>query len=446
MRKTLALVALLTLLAPAAAHAQKVSKETITFRDKKRAYYLFVPEGLSAERPAPLVLLLHGSGRNGLSLVDKWKELAKKEGFVIAGPDSADSQGWWLPGDGPDFLHEVTEQIKSKLPVNPRRVYLFGHSAGANFALLMAVIESEYFAAAAVHAGAMRPEGQRFIDRAARKIPVLIQVGTEDPLFPVSVVRETRDAFKSRGFDVRLTEIPGHTHWYYDRAPSINAEAWGFLKAHELAAEPRYEPYGPAAGGKAGARTRKATDAYNSGVRRHQSGDLAGAVADYTRALEADPDFADALTNRAAARLTVGETAAALEDLTRSIALDPNNAVAYMNRGIAHRALKRPAEAVADHTRSLALKPSAEAFYNRAVVRQESGEEDLALEDYSKAILYDAKMAEAYVNRGLILLRRGRDAEAQADFDAAFRLNPALRPQYEPHIKNTRLIRESQKP
>ncbi|HWW76511.1 MAG TPA: hypothetical protein VNZ44_14030, partial [Pyrinomonadaceae bacterium] len=65
---------LLLLLSPCALAADKISKETIEYEGKRRTYYLFAPA--SAKTPAPLVLLLHGSGRNGLSLVEKWKELA----------------------------------------------------------------------------------------------------------------------------------------------------------------------------------------------------------------------------------------------------------------------------------------------------------------------------------------------------------------------------------
>ena len=37
--------------------------------------------------------------------------------------------------------------------------------------------------------------------------------------------------------------MPGHTHWYYDLAPSINASAWEFLKKYELTSDPRYSSY-----------------------------------------------------------------------------------------------------------------------------------------------------------------------------------------------------------
>lgn len=237
------LLALLLMLAPPAS-GEKVLKESIRSEGKDRAYYLFVPDKLSPAASAPLVVLLHGSGRNGLTLVDKWKELAKKEGFIIAGPDASGSRGWRIPEDGPDFIRDLVEALKAKHPINARRVYLFGHSAGAGQALYLSVLESEYFAATAVHAGALGKEAHPLMERAPRKIPISIFVGTKDDLFPLPVVRATRDALNARGFNkVELTEIEGHTHWYYDRAPQINRSAWEFLKAHELPAEPKYEQY-----------------------------------------------------------------------------------------------------------------------------------------------------------------------------------------------------------
>lgn len=225
------------------ASAADVTKELIESQGKKRAYYLFVPDKLSASKPVPLLVVLHGSGRNGLSLVDKWKSLAEKEGIILAGPDSSNSAGWRVPEDGPDLLHDLVEALKAKYSINPRRVYLFGHSAGAGQALYMSFYESQYFAAAAIHAGALQEQSFPIIDYAKRKIPIGIWVGTEDPLFPLPKVRATRDAIKERGFTVQLTEIPGHNHWYYDRAPKINKEVWEFLQKHELTEDPQYVQY-----------------------------------------------------------------------------------------------------------------------------------------------------------------------------------------------------------
>ena len=220
-----------------------ITKELLTSNGKTRAYYLYVPATVKADAPVPLVVLLHGSGHVGMSLAEKWKDLAKKENFIIAGPDSLNSQVWATPVDGPDFLRDLVEELKKKYPINPRRVYLFGHSGGAVFGLSMGLMESEYFAATAVHAGALGGNSQRLAEVAQRKIPMFIQVGDVDPFFPLKVVKETRDVLNKNGFAVELTEIPRHDHWYYDMAPKINLAAWEFLKKYQLDQDPVFAQY-----------------------------------------------------------------------------------------------------------------------------------------------------------------------------------------------------------
>jgi poly(3-hydroxybutyrate) depolymerase len=235
----------LLLLCPALAKADddKIVKNAVTSEGKKRTYYLFVPEGVTKEKPAPLLVLLHGSGHNGRLLVEHWRKLAAQEGVILAGPDTRSADGWSIPEDGPAYLHDLVEELKATQPVDPARVYLFGHSAGAVFGLYMTALESEYFAAVAVSAGALRPDNFKMLDEAERKVPVALFVGTRDPLFPVDVMRATRDAYKKRGFPVELTEIPNHDHNYYQLSADIDAKAWAFLKQHKLAAEPRYKEH-----------------------------------------------------------------------------------------------------------------------------------------------------------------------------------------------------------
>ncbi|HEX8161856.1 MAG TPA: PHB depolymerase family esterase [Pyrinomonadaceae bacterium] len=232
------------LFATAAPAKDEIRKESFLSGGKKHTYSIYVPKSVEGSKtPAPLLVALHGSGRDGLSLVEKWKELAAKEGFIVVGPDALDPKGWFIPRDSPDPLHDLVEELKSKHPVDPRRVYLFGHSAGAGMALVLSVLESEYFAAVAVHAGALPTERYGLIDLAKRKTPISIIVGTRDPAFPLAAVRATRDELNKRGFDVQLSEIAGHDHWYYDRAAEFNLALWDFLKKQQLAAEPRYEQY-----------------------------------------------------------------------------------------------------------------------------------------------------------------------------------------------------------
>lgn len=231
------------ILAAAAASAAKVEKRTLTSRGKERSYVLYVPDGVDREHPAPLVVTLHGSGRRGSSLVDKWKGLATEEKIVLAGPDSSDASRWAAPEDGPQFLYDLVEELKKNYPIDARRVYLFGHSAGACFALQIGLLESEYFAAIAIHAGALQPDAYSLTGYATRKIPFAIFVGTRDPFFPLSAVRATRDELQKQDLVAELTEIRNHTHDYYGRSGEINKAAWAFLKGLSLAAEPKFTRY-----------------------------------------------------------------------------------------------------------------------------------------------------------------------------------------------------------
>ena len=428
------LLVLLFACGSASVMAQKITKETIVSENKKRTYYVYVPKRVTASSPVPLIVLLHGSNHVGLSLAEKWNDLAEKEGFIIVAPDSADSSHWSVPGDGPQFLYELVEAIKTKYPINPKKVYLFGHSAGAGFALLMSLYESEYFAATAIHAGALDEESMVLIDLAKRKTPIQIQVGTADQFFPLTDVRATRDQLNTRGFSVQLVEIPGHDHWYYDLAPKINQTAWEFLKTFELPGEPHYEEYKFRSEGDT---SKKATEQYDLGMKRQTAGDVAGAIAAYTRAIEIDRKYAEAFNNRGVAYLIQKDYTAALADFTRSIELAPSDA-AYNNRGSSYFSQQKTEEAIADFTAAIKIKASAEGYANRGLAYQQTGRDALALADYEAAIKLNPKFGRAYVLRGLILLKGGQDSAAQKDFDRGFQLNPGLHAEFDPIIEQRR--------
>jgi len=230
------LLTLLFTLSVAAAPIQKIEL-------KNRVYYLFVPDRPANSAPMPLVVTLHGSGRNGRILIEHWQKLAQSEGIVLAGPDATDTRMWQMPADGPEFIREVIEDVKTKASIDPRRMLLFGHSAGAGFAMQLGLLQSTYFAAIAVHAGALDPNDYHLTEYADRKIPLFIAVGDRDRFFPLETVRATRDALKTAGIPVELWEIPRHTHDYYTESKSINARVWKFLAGQKLDADPKWKTY-----------------------------------------------------------------------------------------------------------------------------------------------------------------------------------------------------------
>jgi predicted esterase len=214
-------------------------KEKLAFGGESRTYYVLAPTGLA--EPAPVLLLLHGYGHDGQLFMGSWEELGQKQGIILVAPDSKDPAEWDYVNDSPDFLHAVVEAVASRYAVDLRRVYLFGQATGAVYALYLSIVESEYFAATAIHGGTLLESNFRLISAARRKIPISIWAGSDDALFPLPQVKATRDAFNARGFSVDLHELAGHDSNYDADAGEVDAAAWEFLSANKLGKDPAFE-------------------------------------------------------------------------------------------------------------------------------------------------------------------------------------------------------------
>lgn len=227
------------------ANEASIRRQTIIFRGRHRSFYVFVPDNSNEDVSAPLLILFHGSGHNGASLAEPWRRLASREKFVLVAPDSENSVDWSPQNDPPELIRDIVDAVRRQTKIDPRRVYLFGHSAGAVYALYLSLFESNYFAAVAVHAGALMGNDENVIQNASRKIPIAIWIGTKDQYFSLSVVRNTRDELERRGFPVHVTEMPGVDHNYYGHSNEVNEEAWSFLIKQSLLSPPTWITFSP---------------------------------------------------------------------------------------------------------------------------------------------------------------------------------------------------------
>jgi tetratricopeptide (TPR) repeat protein len=78
--------------------------------------------------------------------------------------------------------------------------------------------------------------------------------------------------------------------------------------------------------------TETAADYIAQGDAKYNSGDKQGAIEDYDRAIELDPQNAEAYTYRGTAKYDLGDKQAAIEDYDKAIELQPDLALAYVSR------------------------------------------------------------------------------------------------------------------
>jgi tetratricopeptide (TPR) repeat protein len=170
----------------------------------------------------------------------------------------------------------------------------------------------------------------------------------------------------------------------------------------------------------------KEANGYNeSGIAKAVKGDIDGAIADFTRAIELYPKYSTAYNNRGLAKKNKGDLEGAIADCTRAVELDPKDAGAYGNRGIAKQAQGDLNGAIVDYTRAIELDPKyAKTYTNRGIAKEEKGDMEGAIADCTRAIKLDPRYAPAYSTRGLAKKNKGNLNEAIIDYTRAVELDP----------------------
>jgi tetratricopeptide (TPR) repeat protein len=160
------------------------------------------------------------------------------------------------------------------------------------------------------------------------------------------------------------------------------------------------------------------------GLSKHGLRDDDGAMADINRALGLDPKNGDAYRGRSMIKRGQKDFNGGFADANRAVELTPNNYRAYLTRGLAREGLKDLAGALSDYNRAISLDPSyAMSYFYRARVRYDSKDYAGAVADYNRYIAMNANNSAAFNNRGMAKERLGDTKGAIADYERAVSLN-----------------------
>jgi len=162
-----------------------------------------------------------------------------------------------------------------------------------------------------------------------------------------------------------------------------------------------------------------------AGFAHHRAGRLRRAEALYRKALQSDPDDANALHLLGVIAYQRGDARAALRLIERALPQLPELPDIHLNYGNALREVGRDGEAVASYHRALALKADyGMAHNNLAAVLNDRAEFAASLASSEHAVALLPEYSGASVNYATALIGLGRFAEAEAPLRCALGLAP----------------------
>ena len=166
-------------------------------------------------------------------------------------------------------------------------------------------------------------------------------------------------------------------------------------------------------------------DYIRRGDRLIEKGDYENAIAEYSQAIQLEPDYASAYNNRGVAYSYLNEYKKAITDFQKVMELNPDDAFAFNNRGLVYQDLKEYEKAIVNYKKAIELQPDyADAYYNRGNTYHDLKEYEKAIADYTKATELNPACTDAYLNRGIIYKKLKEYEKAITDYTKAIELQP----------------------
>ena len=209
-------------------------------------YCVFASSRVSKDKPAPLIVSLHGMGAPPTIMCNTTAvDLAEEGGYILVAPMGYSVTGWFGspvitmgggrgargPGPGPGAAGPSPEQIaklseqdvmnvldmmRKEFNVDPKRMYLTGHSMGGAGTLFLGSKHAALWAAIAPIAPAsfMMNENRASILKGIKDggVPILLITGDADEVVAPANTRMWAETIRELGLDHEYIEQPGIGH------------------------------------------------------------------------------------------------------------------------------------------------------------------------------------------------------------------------------------------
>jgi phospholipase/carboxylesterase len=172
---------------------------------------LYVPPGLTAGVPAPLIVLLHGASGTGQSMLTVLQSHANQLGAVMLCPDSRGFT-WdairYAYSDDVRFINAALQVTFSRCNIDPQRIGIAGFSDGASYALGLGRLNGDLFQRmVAFSPGALLPAHDGY------KPPLYLTHGYSDEVLRMDLTSiPIAEELEARGYEITFRKFDGG-HW-----------------------------------------------------------------------------------------------------------------------------------------------------------------------------------------------------------------------------------------
>lgn len=170
----------------------------------------------------------------------------------------------------------------------------------------------------------------------------------------------------------------------------------------------------------------KCSEAYSlRGWARRLTGDPVGALSDYERVIQLDPNNVQGYLDRASVNIDQDQHQQAFKDLDTALKLNPKCANVYLERSRYWFIAANSEMAIKEATTAISLdKTNSYSYYWRACCQSKNKKYRAALSDINQAIKYEPKDSSYYLTRADLKTKLGDMTGAITDCSMAIKVNP----------------------
>ena len=175
----------------------------------QRDSLLYVPKSADPNKPASLVVYLHGATGSEQQGIRRLSALSDELGFLVLSPASK-GQTWDAirEGYGPDVqgIDQALTRAFAMRKVDPRRIAVAGFSDGASYGLGLGLMNGDLFSGVIAFSPGFIPQG----GKRTGKPRVFVSHGTNDQVLPIAECsRRLAPELKKAGYPVTYREFEG---------------------------------------------------------------------------------------------------------------------------------------------------------------------------------------------------------------------------------------------